>query len=129
MSSYFTEPSDVDRHAAPETVQTYMINLESELAAERDAVAELQTQAAEDADTIVGLTRKYTAAMFMVERLIDEKGNATAHNSKLLAENKLLKKKIWALERWQDSVRHYSRQAAMYADERMPASYFAEGGW
>ncbi len=45
------------------------------------------------------------------------------------AENKRLREKVWALERWQDSVRHYSRQAAMYADERMPASYFAEGGW
>jgi len=105
MSSYFTEPSDVDRHAAPETVQTYMIDLESELAAERDAVAELQTQAAEDADTILGLTRKYTAAMFMVERLIDEKGNATAHNSKLLAENKRLEKIEAALlqivQRWE----------------------------
>ena len=30
------------------------------------------------------------------------------------------------LEKWQDIVRHYSRDAAMYADERMPISHWAE---
>ena len=41
-------------------------------------------------------------------------------------EIKELEAQVARLEKWQDIVRHYSRDAAMYADERMPISHWAE---
>ena len=56
-----------------------------------DKVDELQAKVESLENTVAILGREVDARDNKIERLIDEKGNATAHNSQLLAENARLK--------------------------------------
>ena len=117
MSSYFTEPSDVDRHAAPETVQTYIIDLESELAAERDAVAELQAENERLEELKLRLTHRDKSIAQLEEWL--------AHRDRCAAELQAKVERVIALATSSETVVHGDTLIVMNKTEFMAA---LEGG-